>query len=143
MGFLRNKSQEITLAMLEVCKEISAIKIFDISQDDMVKTRKLQEARSARGDTVVGTRSSHHFVPLSTSRIGHKLCSEDELFIDTHDFDLPTILDAADISPMQYVTCIHDSAWWVGMVKTVELGDSYQGPIYDFQTGVANCIFCL
>ena len=110
-------------AMLEVCKEMSAITFFDISQDDMVKTRKLQEARSARGDTVVGTRSSHHFVPLSTLRIGHKLCSEGELLIDTHDFDLPTILDASDISPMQYVTCIHDSAWWVGMVKTVERGE--------------------
>ena len=107
-------------AMLEVCREMSTITFLDISQDDMVVTRKFLESRFERGDTVPGTMSSHHFVPLSTSRIGHKLCSEDELYIDTHDFNLPTILDASDISPMQYVTCIHDSAWWVGMVKTVQ-----------------------
>ena len=108
--------------MIDVCKEMSSITFFDISKEDMVATRKFLEPRFARGDTVPGTRSSHHSVPLSTSTIGHKLSSEDETYVDTHNFDLPTILDIGNIRPMQYVTCIHDSAWWVGMVKSVQQG---------------------
>ncbi len=68
-----------------------------------------------------GTRSSHHFVPLSTSKVGHKLSSEDESYVDTHDFDLPTILDMSDISPMKYITCIYNSFWWVGIVNKIDV----------------------
>ena len=60
--------------------------------ETMVVTRKFVKLRFARGDKVPGTRSSHHFVPLSTSRIGHKL-TMDESCADIFDFDLPTILD--------------------------------------------------
>ena len=36
-------------------------------------------------ETLLGTRSSYHFVPLSFSQIGHKLTSEDESYVDIHD----------------------------------------------------------
>ena len=111
-------------AMLEVCKEMSAIKFFDISQEEMVVTRKFLEERYSKGDTVVGTKSSRHFVPISSSKIGHKLCSEDDSYVNTHDFDLPTILHESDLAPMQYVTCVHDKFWWIGMVQTVEGGEA-------------------
>ena len=112
-------------AMLEVCSnEMTTIKFFDISQEEMVVTRKSLEERFTKGDTVPGTRSSHHFVPISSSKIGHKLCSEDDSYVSTHNFDLPTILHECDIVPMQYVTCMHDSVWWVGMVQGVEVAEA-------------------
>ena len=42
------------------------------------------EKRYEDGDTVPDTQSSHHFVPLSSSRIGHKLISEDESYVNNH-----------------------------------------------------------
>lgn len=112
-------------AMLEVCLEMSAIKFFDISMETMEEVRKFLEARFARGNTVPGSRSSHHFAPLSTSNIGHKLTSEDESYTDNHDFNLPSILEISDISPMQYVTCVYNSFWWIGIVNEInaEEGD--------------------
>ena len=42
---------------------------------------------------------TRHFTPLSSSEIGHKLSSENDSFEDTFDFNLPTTLDIADITP--------------------------------------------
>ena len=67
----------------------------------------------SRGNTVPGTQSSHHFIPLSSSKIAHKLSSEDESHADT--FQL------CDIRPMTCVTCLYDSFWWVGLATQVDL----------------------
>ena len=71
------------------------------------------------GDTVTVTQSSHHFVPLSSSQIGHKLTSKDESYVDIHDFSLPTLFEIGDISPSACVTCIYNWFWCVGMVSLV------------------------
>ena len=68
------------------------------------------------GETVPGTRSSHHFVPLRFLTIRHKLTSEDESYVDIYDFNVPTLLEIGYISPSAYVTCIYYSFSWVGMV---------------------------
>ena len=73
------------------------------------------------GDTVAGTGSSHHFVPLSSSQIGRKLTSEDELYADIDDFNVPTLFEIGDISQSAYVTCIYNSFWWVGMVSLIDI----------------------
>ena len=96
------------------------ITFFDICQEEMVVTRMFLEERFIIGSTVPGTRSSHHFVPITSSKIGHKLCSDDQSYVSTHKFDLPTILNDRDIVPMQYVTCVLDSVWWVGMIESVD-----------------------
>ena len=49
-----------------------------------------------------------------------KLFSEDDFYIDTHDFDLPTIPGLSEITPSTYVTYIYDSFWWVGLVRKME-----------------------
>ena len=95
-------------AMLNVCEEeMSKIKFFGISKETMDEVRKSLEERFSRGNTVPGTRSSHHFIPLS-SKIAQKLASEDESHFGTHDFNLPTTFQLCNIRPMTYVTCLYD-----------------------------------
>ena len=113
-------------AMLDVCQEeMPSIKFFGIPKEDMVVIRAELEIRYMDGDTVPGTRSSHHFIPLSTSTIGHKLSSDDDSFVDVHDFKIPTYVDIGDIGPSSYVTCVYNTFWWVGLVMDVdkEAGD--------------------
>ena len=83
-------------------EEMSKIKFFGISKETMDEVRKSLEERFSRGNTVPGTRSSHHFIPLSSSKIAHKLSSEDESHAGTHDFNLPTTFQLCDIRPMTY-----------------------------------------
>ena len=78
------------------------------------------EKRFEDGKTVPGTRSSHHFIPQSASQIGHKLCSEDDSFVDIHDFKIPTRVDIGDFTPSSYISCVYNSLWWVGLVNKVD-----------------------
>ena len=100
---------------------MSKIKFFGISKETMDEVRKSLEERFSRGNTVPGTRSSHHFIPISSSKIAHKLSSEDESHAGTHDFNLPTTFQLCDIRPMTCVTCLYDSFWWVGLVTQVDV----------------------
>ena len=97
------------------------IKFFGISKERMEDVRKLLEKRFSKGNTVLGTRSSHHFKPLSSSKIAHKLSSEDDSSAGTHDFNLPVTFLSCEIKPMTYVTCCYDSFWWVGLVTQVDI----------------------
>ena len=107
-------------SMLELCvTEMTSISFFDISKEEMVKVRADLEKRYQGGDTVPGTRASHHFVPVSSSRIAHKLTSEDDAFIDVHDFNVPTIFQITELTPSTYITCKYNSFWWVGLIKKV------------------------
>ena len=67
----------------------NAQKLFGISKGTMDEVCKSLEERLSSGNTVPGTRSSHHFIPLSSSKIAHKLSSEDESRAGTRDFNLP------------------------------------------------------
>ena len=80
---------------------MSKIKLFWISKETIDEVRKSLE-RFSRGNTVPDTRSSHHFIPLSSSKIAHKLSSEDESLAGTYDFNLPTTFQLFDIRPMTY-----------------------------------------
>ena len=109
-------------AMLNVCKEeMSQIKFSGIDKETMGGVHKSLVEQFSRGNTVPGTHSSHHFIPLSSSKIAHKLSSEDESRAGTHDFNLPTTFQLCDIRPMTYVTCLYDSFWWVGLVTQVDV----------------------
>ena len=106
--------------MLEVYQEeMKSIIFFGIDKEDMVEVREKMEKRFKDGKTVPSTRSSHLFIPQSASQIGHKLCSEDDSFVDTHDFKIPTRVDIVDIAPSSYFSCGYNSLWWVGLVNKV------------------------
>ena len=87
--------------MPDLCEnEMMLIKFFGICKESMISVENLEiEKRYESGYTVPVTRSSHHFVPLSSSRIGNQLTSEDESYVDFHDFSVPTLFEKGDISP--------------------------------------------
>ena len=71
-------------AILDLCEnEMMSIKFFGICKESMISVENLEiEKWYEGGDTVPVTRSSHHLVPLSSSRIGPKVKSEDESYVD-------------------------------------------------------------
>ena len=78
--------------MLDLCEnEMMSIKFFGIYKESMISVENLEKWYEGR-DSVPSTRSSHNFVPLSSSRIGRKLANEDESYVDIHDFNVPTLL---------------------------------------------------
>ena len=99
---------------------MSKIKFFGINKETMGEVRKSLEEQFSRGNTVPGTRSSHHFISLSSSRIAHKLSSEGESYAGTHDSNLPTTFQLCGIRPMTYLTCFCNSFWWVGLVTQID-----------------------
>ena len=63
---------------LDLCvREIPSITFFSVSQEEMVNVHADLEDCFAKSKTETGTRSSHHFVPISCNKIAHKLTSED------------------------------------------------------------------
>ena len=99
-------------AVLEVCQEeMKSIIFFGIDKEDMVEVREKMEKRFRDGKTVPSTKSSHQFIPQSASQIGQKLCSEDDSFVDIHDFKIPTRVDIGDIAPSSYISCMYSSLW--------------------------------
>ena len=84
------------------------------------------ENRFEDGKTLPGTRSSHHFIPQSVSQTGHKLCNEDDLFVDIHDFKSSTQVDNGNIATLSYISCMYNLLWWVGLVNNV---DEEQGDV--------------
>ena len=111
--------------VLEVCQEMKSIIFFGIDKEDMVEVREKMEKRFEDGKTVPGTTSTHHFIPhhfipQSASQIGHKLCSEDGLFVDILDVKIPTRVDVGDNAPLSYISCVYNSLWWVGLVNKVD-----------------------
>ena len=85
------------------------------------------EDRFAKSKTVPGTRSSHHFVPISCNKIANKLRKEDREFLQ-FDFDksLSEEIDTKNIKCFLYVSCIYNTFWWVDIVTEVNVheGDS-------------------
>ena len=74
-------------SMLDLCvREIPSITFFSVRYEEMVNVRADLEERFAKLKTVPRTKSSHHFVPISWNKIGHKLTSEEREFLQ-FDFD--------------------------------------------------------
>ena len=107
-------------AMLKFCKEnIKDIEFFFISKDSMVKVREQQIKRFAHGSTIPGTRSFHQFVPLSDKKIALKYTSDDRDFAGTFSFASNTPENGVGARRNEYVACIYDHKWWVGMILEI------------------------
>ena len=68
---------------------IKGIAFFESSKDDMASVRDRQKERYQLGNTVEGTRSSHHFEPQSCSAICAKHLSAENRFSINHSLSLP------------------------------------------------------
>ena len=105
-------------------EELKAIVFFSIHKEDMVEVRKTMDKRYAEGDTVPGTRSCHHFEPISTTSVRAKQLSDDESFlIQNHSFlMMPTAEEMEkSLQPNDYAACLYDGYWWVVLIDTVNL----------------------
>ena len=87
--FLNNQILDYK-AILDLCEnEMMSIKFFGICKESMISVENLEIKKWYEGgDTVPITRSSHHLVPLSSSRIGPKLTSEDKSYVDIQSISL-------------------------------------------------------
>ena len=86
--------------MLALCQdEMPSIKFFGVSKETMTDVRRTLWKLFTDGKTIPGTSSSHPFTLLLPSQIGHMPTSEDDSFVDTFDFNLPTTLEITDIRP--------------------------------------------
>ena len=104
---------------IEVCRaDLPTISVFEIDESVMNEVRDCMNERWQFGKSVPGTRNSHHFIPLTRTRIGHRFTSEGtELF--THDFNnADKVIDLPQISA--FIACIYDSRWWIGQVLDID-----------------------
>ena len=109
--------------MLDQCEsEMMSIKFFWICEESMISVENLEIEKWYEGrDTVPATWSSHHLIPMSSSRVGDKLTNEDESYIDIQDFNAPTLFEVGDVRLSTYFTCIYNSFWWVYMASLVDI----------------------
>ena len=109
--------------MLGLCvREILSITFFVVTQEEVVNVHANLEDCFAKSKTVPGTRSSHHFVPISCNKIAHNITSEYSEFLQ-FDFDksLTKEIDMKNNKCFSYVSCIYDTFWWVGIVTEVNV----------------------
>ena len=68
--------------MLDLCvREIPSMTFFSVSQGETVNACADLEDHFAKSKSVPGTRSSHHFVPITCKKIANKLKSEEREFL--------------------------------------------------------------
>ena len=90
----------------------------------MVQVREDLEKRYSLGDTVPGTRSCHHFQPVSSNSVKAKQLSDDDVYlIEEHNFAaMPTAQDIAlNLKPNDYATCFFNGYWWLVLVDAINI----------------------
>ena len=116
--------QILTFSAVEkFCSEhLTTIKFFSIYKSEMVLVRETLEERYKKGSTIPGTRSCHHFVPISTTAVKAKKLNDDtEYFIAKHTFSsMPTTAEMGrTIRPNDYATVLFDGYWWLVLATEV------------------------
>ena len=112
--------------MYEFCtKNIKGIHFYLIPLSDLDNVRESLKPRFAMAKTLSGTRSYHHYKPLSTRSIGFKRTSEDESFLA---MDIVTgVIETThkqilvnDLTLHTFVACRYDSFWWIGVINKID-----------------------
>ena len=129
----RTVNDQITCAteMFEFCSSsIDAIQFDFITKERMLVLRDEQSFLSKRFDPnslyyLPGTKSFHHFIPLSTEVIAVKTVSTDEEYDSVFNFRTGK-WDGQDASPAvsvtggEFVVCEYGKQFWIGTVLTVD-----------------------
>ena len=114
-------------SMYEFCKaKMKDIAFVLIDIETMTDLREILSRRFKVANTVPGTRSFHHYVPLSETTIAFKRTSEE---VDQQSFNLITGFkqssmkpgDIQNLKPADFVACKYDKFWWVGIVKQIDI----------------------
>ncbi len=100
--------------------EIKGIHFKFISKETMEVTREKLKTRFLDAKTIPGTRSYHHFVPLSSSCIGTKRASIDEQYASKFDFAME--VGQLQISPSlnSFTICLYDGEYWIGLIEEID-----------------------
>ena len=112
-------------AVFHYCKEsVQGINVFLITTEEMEVARKQLKERFSSVTTLPGTRSFHHFVPLSESVMAAKWVSEDQVY--AIEFDLIRGMkskpgnSSADPKLSDFVVCAYDEKHWIGIVDAID-----------------------
>ena len=90
----------------------------------MEVAREQLKERFSSVTTLLGTRSFHHFVPLSESVMAAKWVSEDHVY--AIEFDLIRGMkskpgnSSADPKLSDFVVCAYDEKHWIGIVDAID-----------------------
>ena len=106
-------------ALFDFCKSnIEGIQFFFLPKS-ILTTAKVELAKRINyGSTIPGTRSFHHFIPVSENAIGYKRTSEDSLLAVVHHFsDIRS--SAKNFKLYDFVACKYNSFWWIGIVNEI------------------------
>ena len=71
--------------------------------------------------TVSGTRSFHHFVPLSATKVATKKLSEDDKYDLEFQFCNTMHVTVTELEVNQYIDCVYDHAVWIGVVIEINI----------------------
>ena len=110
-------------SMIDLCREeINEIVFFYISHLEMINICENLQNRFEKVRTLPGTRSFHHFVPQSNSKISYKITSYDEFFSGSFNFfnENSFQLEMKMITIGKFVSCIYDTFWWIGMAEIID-----------------------
>lgn len=79
-------------------------------------------SRYEKANTIPGTRSCHHFRPVSETEIHGKKFSNDDINVIDYFFVNPTQnFYNVNVLPNDYTTCIYDGDCWVVLVESVNV----------------------
>ena len=107
------------------CEKIKNINFINIKSDHMVNVRDYLNKRFKNGRTMPGTRSFHHFFPVSTKTISFKSTSEDTEFngifniIKDGKENSSFEVEEQAIKLMDFVACKYDNFWWLGLISEI------------------------
>ena len=106
-------------ALFEYCCDyVSGISFEFLNADNMQKDRLRLASRFLLGNTIPGTRSFHHFEPLSNSSIGYRRTSEDSGLTGIQYFSNDDH-DNSNVNGNDYILCKYDGKWWLGLVEEI------------------------
>ena len=126
---LQRKPEEPPINSAELvhvyCKNnIHGITFQFIDKHVLAATRTKLSARFASGKTIKGTRSYHYFAPLSSVKVGYKRTSSDNEFTGSFSFETNSLITQQSFKIMDYVSCMYDGFWWVGLIVEIEEQDA-------------------
>ena len=112
-------------SMFDFCKnEIKGVKFYFISKESDLKIRSEMEHRYNLARILPGTRSYHNFTPISKTKIGTKVVSEQEEYsfvfnFQADDFDKENLFTQINLA--EFVCSIYDNVPWIGVVEEIDI----------------------
>ena len=95
------------------------IVFYNLKKEKICETRQELEERFSTAKTVPGTRSFHHFIPVSENTIATKRISEDEkhsLVFCFNSEQQPKSMSMSQILMSSYIACVYNNQWFFGLV---------------------------